>query len=103
MQIITRIGQLQQTHSCHFFLRNEFEVRASYGVMSLHKSLALTLALAATLPSAVFASSDLRGSRASMRRQHQVAERNAFTFLRTVADVREFIRKDRLERIRTSS
>jgi hypothetical protein len=41
----------------------------------------------------------LGGSLASMRRQHSIAKRNNFTFLRTSRQVREFIRKERLVRI----
>jgi hypothetical protein len=35
----------------------------------------------------------------SLRRQHRVAKRNDFTFLRTAADVREFVRKERLVKV----
>lgn len=42
----------------------------------------------------------LRGSRASVRRQHEVARDHDLTFLRTPAQVREFVRKDRLEPVR---
>lgn len=39
----------------------------------------------------------LGGSMASMRRQYQVAKKNDYTFLRTPAQVRAFVREDRLE------
>jgi len=70
------------------------------------KSWPLLLAALVTLPrSSALASDarDLRGSPSSMRRQHAVAERNDFTFLRTAAQVREFVRKDRLEPVFTSN
>jgi hypothetical protein len=60
---------------------------------------AVMLALLSSLP-VVEASADearLGGSMSSMRRQYQVALRNDYTFLRTPAQVREFVRKDRLE------
>jgi len=41
----------------------------------------------------------LRGSRASVRRQHEVAQGLELTFLRTPAQVREFVRTDRLEHV----
>lgn len=59
----------------------------------------VVLALLSSLP-VVKASADearLGGSMSSMRRQYQVALRNDYTFLRTPAQVREFVRKDRLE------
>jgi hypothetical protein len=77
--------------------------------MLQQKHRASLIALAASLlllPTASALASDargLRGSRASMRRQHAVAERNDFTFLRTVADVLEFVRTNRLEPLFTSS
>ena len=39
----------------------------------------------------------LGGSMASMRRQYEVAKKNDYTFLRTPAQVRAFVREDRLE------
>jgi hypothetical protein len=41
----------------------------------------------------------LAGSPASMRRQHKVAKKNNYTFLRTARQVREFIRNERLVRL----
>ena len=73
--------------------------------MSQQKFSALSCALILALPSAVHASDPraLRGSLSSMRRQHQVAERSNFAFLRTASDVLDFIRRDRLEPLRTST
>lgn len=39
----------------------------------------------------------LGGSTASMRRQHQVARQNEYTFLRNASQVREYVRQDRLQ------
>jgi hypothetical protein len=56
-----------------------------------------TLALLLLGSSVATADAELGGSMASMRRQHQVAKQNDYTFLRTAAQVREFVRADRLE------
>jgi Family of unknown function (DUF5715) len=48
------------------------------------------------------AAAELRGSRASMLRQWQIARRNDFTLLQTAADVRRFVRAGRLVRVRSS-
>jgi len=53
------------------------------------------LALAAPVAPA-FAGADLGGSRASIRHQHDVAKGEQLTFLRTAAEVREFVAKERL-------
>lgn len=45
---------------------------------------------------------ELGGSMASMRRQHQVARLNDYTFLRTPAQLREFVREDRLQHLASS-
>lgn len=44
----------------------------------------------------------LKGSERSVVRQHRVAKRNGFSFLRNAAQVREFVREDRLERVSSS-
>lgn len=54
------------------------------------------LALAAPVAPA-YAGADLWGSRASIRHQHEVARDADLTFLRTPAQVREFVEKERLE------
>jgi hypothetical protein len=38
----------------------------------------------------------------SLRRQHRIAKRNDYTFLRTAADVREWVRKERLVTMRST-
>ena len=60
---------------------------------------AAVLALLSSLPIAEASADEARlgGSMSSMRRQHQVARANDYTFLRTPAQIREFVRKDRLE------
>src|SRR4051812_29784842 len=60
-------------------------------------SRALVTALLFALPAASASASSLRGSHASMVRQHEVAKKNDFTFLRTAKQVREFAASDRLE------
>lgn len=62
----------------------------------------MTLALLAVATPSVMnaaSASDLGGSLSSMRRQHRVALKNNFTFLRTARQVRDFIRKERLVRV----
>lgn len=66
-----------------------------------HSPALLVFAALATLPVAD-AGAQLRGSRSSVMRQHKVAERNDLTFLRNAAAVREFVRKERLERVSTT-
>jgi len=60
---------------------------------------AVVLALLSSLPIAEASADEARlgGSMSSMRRQHRVARANDYTFLRTPAQIREFVRKDRLE------
>ena len=65
------------------------------------------LALAVATPAAAFATpldtsasrARLKGSTSSVVRQHQVARRNEFTFLRNSQQVREFVREQRLEKV----
>lgn len=45
------------------------------------------------------AAAQLRGSESSVVRQHRVARKNGYSFLRNAAQVRDFVREDRLERI----
>src|SRR5690349_20285718 len=64
-----------------------------------HRSL-LSGILALAIPVApAFAGADLGGSRASIRHQHDVAMEADLTFLRTPAQVREFVKKERLEQV----
>lgn len=44
----------------------------------------------------------LRGSESSVVRQHRIARRNDYTFLRTARQVREFVREERLDRVISS-
>ena len=59
--------------------------------------LSLVLAFSATLPAVALA--QLKGSESSVLRQHRVAKSNGYSFLRNAAQVREFVREDRLERV----
>ena len=59
----------------------------------------LTLAIVAAAVAPAGRSASLRGSPSSMERQHQVAKEEDFTFLRTPAQVQEFIEEGRLVRI----
>lgn len=67
------------------------------------KILSVLLLVGLATPPAAFASVanavGLGGSRSSMLRQHRVARKNNFTFLRTSKQVRDFIRKERLVRL----
>src|SRR5688572_22788468 len=62
--------------------------------------LRLLLALAIATPTVAIA--QLKGSESSVVRQHRVAKRNGYAFLRNAAQVREFVREDRLERVSSS-
>jgi hypothetical protein len=64
----------------------------------------ITLALLSVAPFTASLANDakLGGSMASMRRQHQVARQNDYTFLRTAAQIREFVREDRLHRLESN-
>ena len=59
------------------------------------RHLLVSLALLA-LPAASAPAADLGGSRASIREQNEIAKEHDFTFLRTAAQVREFVEKERL-------
>jgi len=65
----------------------------------------LPLALLTLVPVAVASAVEtgLGGSMSSMRRQYQVAKQNDYTFLRTAAQVREFVREDRLVHIESNA
>ena len=61
-------------------------------------SLALML-----LPASLAFASELRGSRASMVRQHHIAVEENFTFLRTAKQLHEFVHDDRLEQVSSTN
>jgi hypothetical protein len=63
---------------------------------------AATLALLSMVPLASVYPGELGGSRAALRKAHSVAKRNDYTFLRTAADVREFVREQRLVKLVTT-
>jgi hypothetical protein len=54
------------------------------------------LLAALALPVASASAGELRGSHASMVEQHEIARENDFTFLRTPAQIQEFVAKERL-------
>lgn len=58
--------------------------------------LQLLLPLLLALPAASVSASGLGGSRATLRQVYEIARENDFTFLRTAAQVREFVEKERL-------
>src|SRR5688572_22928036 len=58
--------------------------------------------LALPLSAGLAGDAKLGGSMASMRRQYQVAKKNDYTFLRTPAQVRAFVREDRLEQLESN-
>ena len=65
----------------------------------MHPLLAVLALMGATPDTA---GAQLRGSVSSVVRQHQVARRNDFTFLRTSKQVKEFVKEQRLEKITSS-
>ena len=62
-----------------------------------------TLLALATPVVPAFAGADLWGSRASVRHQHEVAKDADLTFLRTPAQVREFVAREKLELIESTA
>lgn len=59
-------------------------------------------ALLSILPFSAALSAGLGGSLTSMRTQYRIAVRNDFTFLRTPAQVEEFVRKERLQPVESN-
>jgi len=68
--------------------------------MTLRSVLAATLV---ALPFVPAAASTLRGSHASMLRQHEVARKNDFTFLRTSKQLQHFVDEDRLDSLSSTA
>jgi hypothetical protein len=64
--------------------------------------ISLLLATVAAMASDDTATARLRGSESSVVRQHLIARRNDYTFLRTAKQVREFVREERLEKVVSS-
>lgn len=60
------------------------------------------LALLSIFPSGSALAAGLGGSPASMRMQYEIALKNDFTFLKTPAQVEEFVRKERLEPVESN-
>jgi hypothetical protein len=67
------------------------------------KFLPLSLALLVLVPATSAIAGELDGSRASVNKAHRVARSNDFTFLRSAAHVREFVKKAKLEKVASSS
>lgn len=63
---------------------------------------AIALALLSISPLGSAFAAGLGGSMSSMRKQYQIARQNDFTFLRTPAQVREFVREERLEPVESN-
>jgi hypothetical protein len=68
-----------------------------------HRSLLSVLVALAAPVAPALAGADLGGSRTSIRHQHEVAKDADLTFLRTPAQVREFVAKERLELVTSSA
>ena len=73
--------------------------------MTSRAGAAFTLALLSLMPFGATLADEARlgGSVASMRRQYAVAKQNDYTFLRTPAQVRKFVREDRLVPLESSN
>jgi hypothetical protein len=63
---------------------------------------AVALTLLSMFPLGSAFAAGLGGSMTSMRKQYQIARQNDFTFLRTPAQVREFVRDERLEQVESN-
>ena len=68
-----------------------------------YRSLLCGLAVLAAPVAPAFAGESLRGSRASIRHQHEVAREADLTFLRTPAQIREFVASERLEQVTSNA
>lgn len=66
------------------------------------KLLRLSFALLVLTPAASAIAGELDGSRKAVNKAHMVARRDDFTFLRSAAHVREFVKAERLETVRSS-
>jgi hypothetical protein len=69
------------------------------GLVMKSSGFILVVAVTLALPLAEAGSSDLGGSRASIRHQHTVAVRQDYSFLRTPAQIHEYVEKERLVEI----
>lgn len=72
------------------------------GVKSTLALLALLALLGLPFTAGLAGDAGLGGSMSSMRRQYAVAKKNDYTFLRTPAQVRAFVREDRLEALESN-
>lgn len=74
-------------------------ISSSIVYSTVMRPIVLTLTLTLTLTQTAVA--QLKGSESSVTRQHRVATSNGYSFLRNAAQVRAFVREDRLERVRS--
>lgn len=82
------------------YWRARQEHSAIEGVRRYVKRLgAILIACMAASPVASAEAGGLGGSRASLLRQHRIAKEHDFTFLRTPAQIREFVENERLEKL----
>lgn len=72
------------------------------GAMPFGRILAFVLALTSLLPAASALAGELHGSRAALRKANKIARRSEYRFLRTAAEVREWVRLERLVTVRTT-
>src|SRR6185503_3630159 len=71
-------------------------------IEAMKSLLRLVVTLMLLTPAASAVAGDLDGSRAAVNKVHRVARREEYTFLRTTAQVREFVKKAKLERVNSS-
>ena len=71
--------------------------------MTPRRVFASALILTLLVPAASALAGELGGSRAALRRANKVAKRSEFKFLRTTAEVREWVRLERLVTLRTTA
>jgi hypothetical protein len=70
--------------------------------VAMSYSLRLAAALMLLTPAASAIAGELDGSPRAVKKAHRVARREDYTFLRTAAQVREFVKKAKLERVTSS-
>lgn len=71
--------------------------------MTPRRILVFALCLSLFAPAATALAGELGGSRAALRRANRIARKSEFRFLRTAAEVRAWVRMERLVTVRTTS
>lgn len=71
--------------------------------MTARRIVAFALSLSLMVPAATAVAGELGGSLASVRRANRVARKSEFRFLRNAAEVREWVRLERLVTVRTTA